>query len=296
VTLTITAFMPAHAQDSFPEFLIPNTSLTTEPQDIEDVEIELNSLLMRDVLFLQDQITLLESLIERQAKLQEFSRLNNNSEIKPIPQKICARLPANLPCLLHYPDDEKYNRFTVDIENLVREKQEERMLEMMASVNVDNTNQSNNLIPTLPSFLPQMSLPDRYGWKDIKCLKDECNALIASLDDPLEQYRLKEGDMIANEIRIDTIEPGAVKVFYQDKTLSLSPIALSNNNTAQSSNDNNPGVFDRSVARREIDALRPEFARQRRSEANAEIQRQSQAIPAQPDTTQPVTLGPTGLF
>lgn len=266
-------------QDRFPEFALTSDMNINEPvlEPEDQVDIEIKNPLMRDVIYLQDQINLLESLIERQAGIQKIADNYAKSGIpfkQPLPPlNACAKLPPNVLCLLTYPDLEQNREF---IDNT----------QQQSAAVIIGTSQAARTPQRATERQEQTELTtgraEDYNWSDIECKLENCSALIVSTYNPIKRYRVRSGDVIDGKMQILSVSPQGVITATNGFEQNLPPLTVSGN--AQQNAEAQPAlknIVDRTLAKTP--------SREKRNIATEQFY-------GSDNTGQPATLGPTGLF
>ena len=272
--------MPSNAQDQFPEFLLtPNTEiLEPVPTDDDNVQITLERPLMRDIIYLQEQINLLESLVERQSSIQKIANNYQKAGIPykqpPPPASVCRQLPPNILCLFFYPGLDKNKMFIEETKQRIQDQNNQALIDSLENYALGDAPNEKNPEPA-PSL--------QYSWADIECRIDNCTALIVDSNDQDKRFRVKSGEKINPSFKIISVSPIGVTAMLNDRKISLQPVSTDGEIIEQSEPDNSDIdqiISDSSPTMMELPANRV-FEGQTNSTQNSG--------PAP-------TLGPTGLF
>jgi len=279
----------ASAQN-FPEFSLSNDiESDTSKSDENFSDLNLNSPLMRDILVLQNQVNLLESLLERQAEIDKIAANYQSmglafNQPKP-PQSACEKLPSNILCLYAYPGLQINQDFIETAKQNMAFKQQQALQEaLMAIESADMDDTTSN------SAASNLQLPKKieYFWTDIQCLENKCSVLIQYEGDRL---RMREGDSL-NDMTITSISFDGVMADVGDKEIVIKPLSLDGDSVVVAAKEKQkPVLFDNI-----IDKNVPEI-----SDASNNPIKQPQAFFGSTDsepseTTNGPLLGPTGLF
>lgn len=278
----------ANAQSQFPEFMLSPNFTVQEPEIIEEdrVSIRLQNNLMRDTLILQEQINLLESLVERQAEIQNIAE--NYAELgipyrqPPPPINVCKSLPSNVLCLFFYPELENNQSLLEEARQRTIEKQQEALMDSLAELQVMNSNFSENDLPS--GMIPLMAMQPRYAWADIQCLKSECTALVVSENDTGNRQRVSVGDMVDNTLKITSITPLGIKAMIDDETIDIQPLAVDGSMIE---------ITEASPVSDVLAANQPVFEAPVNEALDLPF---GGEVESSDETNEPNLLGPTGLF
>ena len=274
------------AQDRFPEFLL--TDDFEEPQisnnQNDNVTIVLKNPLMRDVIYLQEQINLLEALVQRQAEIQKiatnYEQIGVPYKQPPPPANVCRKLPPNVLCIYFYPDMDSNRVFLSETRSRVRERQNMAVMQSLEDYSYTQP-QSAQSEPT--EILPIQTAV--YKWTDIECRLGNCTALITSSDNSDNRIRVKNGDKIdGDRLRIVSINPVGVIASIQGNEFTLQPASLAGNDYSPAPQSNDVSSI---------------LAETLMDDGNMNIQGQTQSSSSmsqnEPAVPAPM-LGPTGLF
>jgi hypothetical protein len=294
----------AHAQDRFPEFSLGGTLSDIEGLDESElIDYDIQTPLMNDILVLQEQISLLEALVERQGEISRIASSYENVGLEfkqpSPPPEACAKLPVNLLCLYAYPEMEKNIPVVEDQKERLIAQQQQAIEDAIASFLENNqpmTAQASSELGALglenaEDFMPRMeqTIKQIYFWSDIQCLFGQCSALVVSALDDTERYRVKKGDSFGDDINVKDININGIKVAANDEDYFLSPMPLTAEATRSMQLDNfSPNTSGQDILR----------------DLELESNQAQVAMPETPVTPTPEAesapqgdlLGPTGLF
>lgn len=241
------------AQASLPEFSLSqdfseseNDTSANQPQE-QSSKISIKRPLTRDILMMQEQINILKALVLRQA---ELSKIANNYEkmgipfVQPAPKKaVCEKLPLNILCLYSYPNMDNHKEIIDSTTQRFEIRQNQRMQEAIALI-TEQMAQNPSPVPSIASDIgfedvagdgfeqsaTDMDFPlapvNRYAWSDIRCIQSKCTALLVSILDNNETFRVNKSDKIDENMVIVDIKPTKVIAEKDGERITLEPLAL----------------------------------------------------------------------
>lgn len=275
----------ALAQSRFPEFMLTPDFQMDEPVIAEKdrVSINLQNRLMRDIITLQDQINLLESLVERQAEIQKIAEnyedLGLPYKQPPPPQNACQNLPTNVLCLFFYPDMDNNKALLQEAEQRIQERQQQFIMDSLAQYELYEGDLGSLDSPPNTSLDNMHSQPrNQFAWADIQCLRSECSALIVSTADQERRFRVNTGDTINESVTIKSISPLGVTAHINDKEQELMPLAVIEENE------------------RELQSINEIIEANRPNSSFPENPAQDTSFQGETQSEGGGQLGPTGLF
>ena len=216
----------SNAQDQFPEFLIQSdTALTYDSVSTDnDIQITLKRPLMRDIIYLQEQINLLKGLVERQAEIQKIATNYNDAGVpynQPAPPiSVCQKLPPNILCLFFYPNLDNNKEFLIETRQRIKNKNEQAFLESLQNYDLGDAAENESVQTSVEPVSET-----KYAWTDIECKLEKCSALIVSTEDQTSRFRMHTGGKITSDIEVTSITPYEVKISKSGKQVVLQPLS-----------------------------------------------------------------------
>ncbi len=307
------AVLGVHAQSSLPEFSLGGTlSDIDSTDDVVARDYDIKTKLMSDILVLHEQINLLEALVERQSEIEKIADSYDDVGLffkQPAPsEQACEKLPVNLLCLYSYPDMDKNMTLVEEQKERIQQQQQQAMndaiAELMANNQAFDLDIDDSFDGDMREFLPaQLTVKDRFSWSDIQCFMNNCSALIVSSNDSAQRYRVSEGDVFEDGIKVEGVNANGVQVALDGTDYFLSPTPLSSSPTERQ-NDRQTGqianLIDRQMG---MQATPPQPDILRGLETSSQDAASTTPAPTEPLNSSPSNsssngelLGPTGLF
>ncbi len=189
------------------------------PQKIPSIQFERNNQYMADILSLQNQVSLLKKMIDRQKKLndmQENLSAMGMPFIAPAPEYvICQQLPANEVCAEFYPD--LYEGYISAAAAMPAP------LPVPSFPKIDEIAITKNIGDLDRETFKKLEESD-FMWAEINCLNDKCKAIVVpDIVGNLSRYTIRVGDKLPNGLIVEAISAQGVVTSQGSKTVPLNP-------------------------------------------------------------------------
>ena len=221
----------ANAQISLPEFSLANKKehLFDSEQITIDTKNALNGIkrpLFRDILTLQNQIILLESLIDQQGEVRDiasnYRKVGIPFKQSPPSETACNQLPSNVLCMTSYPEKADNEGMIKEAYGRAMDRQKQEIMDLYQKMIIQQQNESLVLGQDTSSAPSSYYAPkEKYQWSDIRCLRDDCSALIVSPDGNFRK-RVTIGETLENgDVKVSNIGVSGVTVLIKGKAVDL---------------------------------------------------------------------------
>ena len=267
----------------------------TLPVAPQNPNFQLKNQFLEDTLRLQYQISLLESMIQRQSGIARLEKnyldLGVSFEQPAPPRGICEQLPANIPCYRAYP--ELYDIVLPEIQQLDLLIEEPLTIEQVeippTELDLPEPEPENILA------LPTKSVATQYAWAEILCGGGVCSGVVVKNNDSSKRRTVQVGDTLeSGSIEVAEISSIGITLRDGEETIKIDPAVAPGlggpNSRPNLIAENEPPT--QSQASREIENILGAIDDSPPAQAEAPAQDASQEIIQDPGPP----LGPTGLF
>lgn len=249
------AAMDAQAQRSqtrLPDISVPppeaqqqQDSVALNRQNFSDYEVR--NPYLKTLIDLHHQIALIDTLIRWQQQVNEikrsYSQMGVNYQTPKPPERICAQVPANIPCYRAFPDLYPDMADTLAdfipaslpaVEEVMQRAagQAEMGLEATEDAQTQAQTQARGEAAKPSKAEEEEAYTPNYHWVEVFCAAGKCQAVLANTDKAESRMTVAVGRRLPDGSTVTNIQPSRVVLTYKNELYPLKPAPLDSNRSA----------------------------------------------------------------